>query len=461
MARIVVCDDEPLIRLLLAKHLTSEGYEVHEAKDGLQCLNLIQSCTPDALLLDLKMPGLDGVGVLTKLQEIDLNLAILIITGFGAINSAVEATKLGAKAYIQKPFNLRDVTFQIEKALKDNRLAFKIHHLENRQFRGYGKLVGESQALIEIFSLIDQLAKIPAPTVLITGESGTGKDLVARTIHMKGQRKNELFMEIDCAALPEHLVESELFGHEKGAFTDAKQLKRGMFEAAEGGTVFLDEIGEMPVTTQAKLLRALENRKFKRLGGLTDIQFDAAVIAASNQDLRKKVKDGGFRQDLFYRLNVVPIKMPALRESLSDIPLLVKYFIDLFNRQFGQKISGVSQSAIDLLRNYSWPGNVRELKNVLERAIIISGSNSLIAPGVLPSEIRKNSQFSMLSQPQRVLSSDSAEMNLDQAEQKLLLRALEQSQGNQTKSAKLLGISRFALRYRMQKYGIYNHKINS
>ncbi|MEZ4426030.1 MAG: sigma-54 dependent transcriptional regulator, partial [Gemmatimonadota bacterium] len=368
---VLVCDDEELIRWSLCEHLQAEGYRTVEAEDGEQCLERVREHAPALLVLDLKMPERDGLSVLETLRSDGNDVPVIVLTAHGGIESAVVATRLGASAYLTKPFDLVEVGLKVEKVLAEDRLRSEVSYLRNRQRAGYGEFIGASACLAPLFEALERLERVDAPTVLVTGESGTGKDVVARAIHAHGPRRNGVFVEVDCASLPEQLIESELFGHERGAFTDAKSMKRGLFELAAGGVVFLDEIGEMKPATQAKLLRALENRTFRRVGGVAPIPLNASVVAATNRDLRREVEVGGFREDLFFRLNVIPIHVPPLRERPDDVPALVAHFLDRFSNTLGRRVEGASRDAMTLLKAYGWPGNVRELRNVLERIVLL------------------------------------------------------------------------------------------
>ena len=449
---ILVCDDEELIRWSLCEHLGSEGFAVAEAVNGQDGLDKVAELAPAAVLMDLKMPVMDGLTALRKLRENGHTMPVVVITAHGAVDSAIEATQLGASAYLSKPFDLREITLTLRKTLDDDKLRNEVHYLRSRVRSGYGDFVGASPALERVFSTLRRLERVDSPTVLILGESGTGKDVVARSIHAHGPRKDGVFMEIDCAALPEQLIESELFGHERGAFTDARSTKRGLLEVAHGGVVFLDEIGEMALTTQAKLLRVLESRRFKRVGGVANIPMDVALIAATNRNLRAEVDKGNFREDLYFRLNVVPVEIPALRNRRDDVPALVSHFLERFNRDFGSQVTGVSGAAMELLKAYSWPGNVRELRNVLER-IVILGPEEVIDVGDLPPEIRfaRPEGQGLSSGCPFTLPEDG--VDLEAVERGLLGQALDRTGGNQSAAARLLGISRYALRYRMEKYG--------
>jgi two-component system NtrC family response regulator len=447
---ILVCDDEELIRWSIATHLEQAGYAVTQADDGDAAIAAVQEKAPALLLLDLKMPKRDGLAVLRALREDGNPVPVIVITAHGGVESAIEATRLGADAYLAKPFDLREVELAVQQALAKDRLRREVDYLRGREREGYGDFIGRAPVLSPIFETLSKLEEVDAPTVLITGESGTGKDVVARMIHAKGTRRDGPFMEVDCAALPEQLIESELFGHERGAFTDARTQKPGLFEVARGGVVFLDEIGELSLGTQSKLLRALENRTFKRVGGTANIPLDAVVVAATNRDLRAEVKAGRFREDLFFRLNIIPLHLPPLRQRREDIPALVAHFLERFSRQFRRPVPHLSAAAMELLRDYAWPGNVRELRNVFERVLLLVRHDP-ITPADLPPEIRF---------PQGVAVPDGASaggawvlpeegINLEALEQSLVQQAMLRTGGNQSAAARLLGMTRYALRSRL------------
>ncbi|MED5369406.1 MAG: sigma-54 dependent transcriptional regulator [Myxococcota bacterium] len=443
---LLVCDDEELIRWSLNEHLSGQGFEVVEAEDGVDCLEKVSAHAPDLILTDLKMPRMEGMEVLRRLREEGKDVPVIVLTAHGAVDSAVQATKLGAQAYLSKPFDLREVTLAVEKALEQYRLEHEVRYLRSSR-AGYGRIIGESPAMQRLFHTLRRLEQVQAPTVLVNGESGVGKDVIAHAIHERGPRSSGPMMEVDCASLPEQLIESELFGHEKGAFTDARSTKRGLFEVARGGTIFLDEIGEMTAATQAKLLRALENRTFRRVGGTTNLSMEAGIIAATNRDLAQEVKAGNFREDLYFRLNVIRIEVPPLRERREDVPLLIDHFVERFNRDFRKQVQGVSAEALQLLGGYTWPGNVRELKNVIERIVILE-ADDLIRVEHLPSAIRYGRQADR-SVP-FLLPEEG--VNLDELERSLLQQAMDRTEGNQSAAARLLGISRYALRYRLEKH---------
>ncbi len=449
---ILVCDDEELIRWSLCEYLQQEGFETVEAANGKECVDKVRTQAPALVLMDLKMPVMDGLTALRTLRESDNDLPVVMITAHGGVDSAIEATRLGAADYIAKPFDLREVLLIVKRAISSYALRREVHYLRDRDRGGYGQIVGSSTAMQRVFDTLRRLESIDAPTVLIQGESGSGKEVVARTIHARGPRKARPFMEVDCTSLPEQLMESELFGHERGSFTDARTTKRGLLEVAKGGVVFLDEIGELPLGMQSKLLRVLENRKFRRVGGVADIPMDTAVVTATNRNLREEVRAGRFREDLFFRLHVVPIEVPPLRERREDIPLLARTFIDRLNKSFGRQIQGTSGKAMELLQKYRWPGNVRELRNVIERTVILM-QGDLIQVEDLPAELR----FSDAPLPTAagcpfVLPEDG--VDLEAVEKGLLIQALQRTSGNQSAAARLLGITRYALRYRMEKFAL-------
>src|SRR5262245_2823332 len=397
-------------------------------------------------MLDFKLPDKDGLHVLRAIKEQSPETLVILMTAFSTVENAVEAMKLGAYHYINKPFNLDEVTLLVEKALETSALRREVRTLRSTQSRDYGidAIIGASPAMQSVKALVARIATSPASTVLLTGETGTGKDLAAKAIHFASARATRPFVNITCSALPEQLLESELFGHERGAFTDARQQKRGLFETADGGTVFLDEIGEMTPGLQAKLLRFLEEKTFKRVGGLADIRVDVRVVAATNRDLEREVKAGKFREDLFYRLQVMPIALPSVRERRGDVALLARYFIDQFNREFRKRVRGLSQSATTVLEQYKWPGNVREMKNAIERAMLLSDREFLephdftLTRTVSPTEFRLPAEG----------------VNLEEVERQLLVQALERAGGNQTHAAQLLGINRDQVRYRIEKFGL-------
>src|SRR3954463_15815556 len=379
-ASVLVVDDEDLIRWSLGERLRADGYTIIEAPTGQAALQHFKEGV-DLVLLDYRLPDTDGLTVLREMKRLDPDVLVILLTALVSVETAVEAMRLGAFHFANKPLNLEEIPAMGGKALETTRLRREVRQLRANEARPYSlrAIVGESDAMEALRQLVDKVAASPASTVLLTGESGTGKDLVAKAIHYNSARASRPFMNITCSALPEQLLESELFGHERGAFTDARMQKRGLLESADGGTVFLDEIGEMVPALQAKLLRFLEEKSFKRVGGASDIHVDVRVIAATNRDLDEEVAKGRFRADLFYRLNVLPMRLPALREHPDDVAALVNFFIDGFNSEFKKRVTGVSAAAAALLKGYGWPGNVRELRNVVERAMLLAEGTQLEA----------------------------------------------------------------------------------
>ncbi len=454
-AKILVVDDEKLLRWSLEQNLTKAGYEVLSADKGRLAVDLFKQERPDVVLLDIHLPDISGLKVIEEIKAVDQNAVVIMITAYGDIETAVKSMKAGAYDFVEKPFNMEKLNILIDKALETVSLKREVSELrsELKSKYGFDSIIGQSAQMQQVFEMIKKVAASDASTVFISGESGTGKDLVARVIHYESRRADRPFLEINCTAIPETLIESELFGYEKGAFTDAKTLKKGLFELADGGSIFLDEIGDMKLHTQAKLLKVLETKSFKRIGGVKDISVDVRIIAATNKNLEEEVKKGNFREDLYYRLKVIPIHLPPLRERGDDILLLAKYFIDMYNREFKKSVKGLSKEVERLFLSYAWPGNVRELKNVIERVMILENTD-YIKPEHLPPEIHNPGEVQKRNVSALEIDIPAGGLDIEEVEKKLIERALEVTKGNQSKAARLLNLSRDAFRYRMQKYGL-------
>lgn len=450
MSKVLIIDDERSMRDFLSIMLKKENHDVVVAETGKDAVRAVQSEIFDIVISDVKMPDLDGIGVLRTVKEISPETIVIMITAYATPETAVEAMKLGAYDYITKPFKVDEIKLTISKAL-EKRLLRSENLLLKREMEsrhGFKNFIGNSDSMQKVFLLIRQVADTTS-TVLITGESGTGKELVARAIHFNSSRKDKPFVTVNCGALPETLLESELFGYMKGAFTGATSNKQGLFEAANGGTIFLDEISATTPALQIKLLRVLQEREFMRVGGTTDIKVDTRVIAASNKDLLAEVSRGLFREDLYYRLNVIPIPLPALRDRRGDIHLLVDFFLQKFSS--GKRVKTIAPEAMKILSSYRWPGNVRELENTIERLVILTPGESITSEH-MPEGMKRLSTSSELIPAEIPDEGIDLEGLLGNAEKTLLQKALDKTGGVKTDAAKLLGLSFRSFRHRLQKY---------
>ncbi|MGB9204241.1 MAG: sigma-54 dependent transcriptional regulator [Terriglobales bacterium] len=467
--KIMIVDDERLVRWSLRQKCEEWGYQVVEADGGEASLKLAQRESPDLVLLDVRMPDLTGIEVLDQLKKNGDARAVIMITADPQLDDVKAALKLGAYDFIGKPIDFDELHVAVKNALEATSLRTEVQTLrsEVRRTSGYSNVVSVSPKMTELMNFVRKVAASEATTVLIQGESGTGKDLIAKAIHYESSRQERPFVAINCSAIPETLMEAELFGHEKGAFTDAKQMKKGLFEAADGGTLFLDEIGELSPLLQAKLLRVLEDQVIRRVGGIRDMQVDVRVIAASNRDLEKAVRDGQFRQDLYYRLAIIAIFIPPLRDRKEDIMPLVDFFIERYNRRFKKSIRGITDDTRRLIFSHNWPGNVRELKNTIERGMILE-DEPFLRPVYLPFSVGESGGRTVF---ERTSSADGGQTlpngrtlprlyipeggtSLEEVEHAMVELAMRQSNGNQTHAAKLLDISRDALRYKLKKFGL-------
>src|SRR5271165_3617672 len=471
--KIMIVDDERLVRWSLRQKCEEWGYHVLEADSGVPALKLAEKESPDLVLLDVRMPDLTGIEVLDQLKKNGDARAVIMITADPQLDDVKAALKLGAYDFVGKPVDFDELHVTIKNALEATSLRTEVQTLrgEVRRSAGYSNVVGVSSKMTELMNFVKKVAASEATTILIQGESGTGKDLIAKAIHYESSRQEKPFIAINCSAIPETLMEAELFGHEKGAFTDAKQMKKGLFEAADGGTLFLDEIGELSPLLQAKLLRVLEDQVIRRVGGVRDMQVDVRVIAASNRDLERAVRENTFRQDLYYRLAIISIFLPPLRERKEDILPLVEFFIGRYNRKFRKNVKGITDETRKLMLKHDWPGNVRELKNAVERAMILEEAEDL-SPEYLPFAVaRQQSAYTAFeissgnnggaagkqlpdgrSLPQ--LQIPEGGTSLEEVERELVDIAMAQANGNQTHAARLLDISRDALRYKLKKFGL-------
>lgn len=455
-SRILVVDDEESIREFLEIMLKKEGYEITLAEDGQKAKDLLTKKNFDMIISDLQMPHVTGIELLKHVKDSYPDTVFMMITAFGTTETAVEAMKMGAYDYITKPFKIDEVRLNIQNALRSRNLEVENRSLKKELVKenSFQNMVGNSQAMHQIFDLVKRVSQTPT-NVLITGESGTGKEVVAKAIHYNGPLKDKPFITINCGAIPENLMESEMFGHKKGSFTGAVSDKAGLFEAADGGTLFLDEVGELPLTIQVKLLRAIQERVIRRVGATDDMKVDVRIIAATNRNLEEMVQKGGFRQDLFYRLNVINIKTPSLRERRDDVPLLANYFLKKYNERLNKNIGGVAAEAMEILKKYDYPGNVRELENLIERTVALEGG-SMILPESLPPMVNTPSGRKMASSNEIEIGDDGIDLEkvMGQIEKELLIKAIHSAGGVKKRAAKLLHISFRSMRYRIEKYNL-------
>ncbi|MFA5073251.1 MAG: sigma-54 dependent transcriptional regulator [Nitrospirota bacterium] len=467
MQRVLVIDDDETVRDVLQSFLSGKGFEVTLAPDGQTGIDLVRENSFDLILTDLVMPGIGGIDILKQLSESNIKIPVLVITAFATVQNAVEAMKLGAFDYVTKPFNLDEIMIVINKALNLSKLQKEnvMLKMQLQKKYHYEGLVGDSPHMQQVYELIEKIADTDS-TVMILGESGTGKELIAKTIHYNSSRSQNPFVPLNCAAIPKDLLESELFGHEKGAFTGAINTRIGRFELAQNGTLFLDEVGELDPSLQVKLLRVLQEREFERVGGIKTIKINVRILAATNKDLDKATQEGKFREDLFYRLNVIPLTLPPLRKRTEDIPLLIDHFIREFTRKRKREPFTFSKEAMNCLLSYSWPGNIRELENLIERLTILV-AHKIIHSSDLPEKFQQaapcrqedgaeTAPFSLAPGKSRDIPASGIDLGaaINEMEKDLILKALGKSGGVKSKAAELLGLNRTTLLERMKKMGI-------
>ena len=454
---VLVVDDEPGMREFLEIMLTKEGYEVSIASNGEEAIEKIGKESFDLAIVDIQMPGINGIEVLRNTREKNYNTTIIMITAFASHESAIEAMKLGAYDYITKPFKIDEIKLVIRKSLDKNVLEKENTRLKKELETKYGfeNFIGSSNSIQQIFSLINRVSELNV-NVLVSGESGTGKELVARAVHYSGSRKDGPFIPVNCGAIPETLIESEFFGHSKGAFTGAMRDKKGLFEEANGGTIFLDEIGDLPIHLQVKLLRVLEEKKVRPLGKTESVSIDVRIISATNKNLEQEIMDNKFREDLFYRLNVIKVAMPPLRERKDDIPMLALHFLHKFAIEMDKKITGISNEALEELEKYHYPGNIRELENIIARCVALE-TNEIIKKDSLP---KLNTEGDYIDLTDTLNAKDSIDLVLGDVEKQIIENALKSSRGNKSETAKMLGITLRSLRYRLAKHRIYDEQLN-
>ncbi len=458
---ILIVDDERTLARSIKLFLAEQGYETEVAENADKALDLLDRLRPDLVFLDVCLPGMSGIDLLKRIKEFDRNIAVIMMTAYGSIEGAVEAVKLGAFDYIKKPVDLDELKLMADRARETSRLRQELSYYRQREVRGLPikGIIGKCEAIREIIDRVQQIAALEeTPPILITGETGTGKGLVARTLHSQSRRVSRPFIEVNCTALPGTLMEAELFGYERGAFTDAKESKMGLFEAADGGFLFLDEVGDIELSLQGKLLRAIEEGMIRRVGGLRDRRVDVNIVTATHRDLESEVTAGRFRKDLYYRLAVITIDLPPLRERGEDILILASHFLDKFNAKYSKAVQGLDDRAARILLAYPWPGNVRELSHVIERAVLWSQGERLAEEQLALATSAQSAQARPSSSPppagliQAALPPEG--IDLVEWERALIEQALKESRGNQTKAAKRLGLSRDTLRYRQKKFGL-------
>jgi DNA-binding NtrC family response regulator len=455
--RILIADDEDVIRFVLHEALQKEGYEIEEAAHGEEAVLKVRNTSFDLVILDIKMPRMDGIEALKEIQKIDPGMPVVMITAYGNSKIAMQAVREGAYDYFNKPFDVNEIRIVIKRALERHRLQNQIERLETQLLQEYrfDRIIGTSPKIQEVFALINKVTTNDV-TVLIGGESGTGKELVAQAIHYHSYRSKKPFVKVSCVAIPETLLESEMFGHERGAFTGAHQTKLGKFELAQAGTLFLDEIGDMPLSLQVKLLRVIQERELERIGGTKTIKMDIRLIASTNRNLAEAVKAQTFREDLYFRINVLPIYLPPLRERVDDIPLLVQHFIKYYNQKIGKNVKKVSDEVMKIFMDYPWPGNVRELENVIQRAIILSTGDA-ITPDILPPNLHVVPlipELSHITEDFSLPMLERIQIITDKIEERMIRAALVKANLRRQETADLLGISRKSLHNKMQKHDL-------
>jgi DNA-binding NtrC family response regulator len=455
MISILLVDDDPQIQKLFVQFLRSKNIDVVSAVSGEEALKSLENSIPDMILLDLSLPGISGLECLEKIKKDHPVIPVVIVTGYAELSTAVKAMKLGSRDYIEKPVDLEDL-YRVIKTIVQPVIEPVYNKIKEDQLSefGYGDLIGVSQSMQDVFRFILKVTNSPTTPVLIYGETGTGKGHVARTLHYYSERSDKPFIEINCTTFQETLLEAELFGYEAGAFTDAKRQKKGLLELAHGGTFFLDEIGEMSLWLQAKILKVIEEQTFRRVGGTVEIKVDARIISATSKKLEQKIIDGTFREDLFYRLNVARVNLPPVRERKDDIILLVEHFIDILNPKLNKQIKGISPEAADIIINYEWPGNVREIRNIIERAILFEKGDWINEDSLGQfSLIRESVEKSQSINIEEIVIPESG-ISIEKVEQALIKQALKMSKGNKSRAATLLGLSRATLNYRLKKFNI-------